>query len=138
MKLILTRINNEKDRTFGIIHLPNRTFFTLELPWRDNHANISRVPAGTYTATFTESPHFNKKTYLLTGVKDRTSIRIHSANLPHELKGCIALGEKLGVLNGERALLNSRQAVEEFEKLLEQKPFELEIIDAEDKPVSLA
>ncbi len=131
MKIILTRVNNESDRTFGLLHLPNRTFFTLELPWRDNAPNYSRIPAGVYTATYTESPHFNKKTYLLTGVKDRTSIRIHSSNFPHELKGCIALGEKLGILNGERALLNSRQAVEEFEKLMNCAPFELEVLDAE-------
>lgn len=136
MTIILQRINNERDRTFGVLHLPNRTFFTLELPWRDNNKDLSCIPAGLYQCTFSYSPHFDKKTYLLTGVKDRTSIRIHSANFPAELKGCIALGEKLGVLNGERAVLNSRQAVGDFEKLMDWRPFELEVKDEIKIPVT--
>lgn len=109
--------------------MPNRSYFTLELAWKDNRENISCIPAGTYECTMVHSPHFDKKTYLLSGVKDRSSIRIHSANFPHQLKGCIALGEKLGVLNNERAVLNSKQAVSDLEKYLEGKPFTLEIKD---------
>lgn len=131
MTLTLTRVNNYPDCTIGMIKIGEKSFFTLELAFHDNISNISCIPAGIYQCTYTLSPHFNKKTYLLTGVKDRTSIRIHSSNVAHELKGCIALGRTLGILNGSRAVLSSRQAVEEFEKLLDFKPFQLEILDAE-------
>ncbi len=138
MTIILQRVSSETDRTFGVLHLPNRTFFTLELPWVDNHPFESCIPAGSYECLFTHSPHFEKKTYLLTGVKDRTAIRIHSANFPAELKGCIALGETMGILKNEKAILNSRKAVEEFQKLLEEKPFTLEILDATKEPLQVS
>jgi hypothetical protein len=73
--------------------------------------------------------------YLVDGVKDRGGIRLHSANFmgddtkgyKRQLNGCIALGEKLGVMGGQKALLLSAPAMRRFETLLAGEPFELEI-----------
>jgi len=73
--------------------------------------------------------------YLVNGVKDRTGIRVHSANLmgddtrgyKRQLNGCIALGERLGWIEGQRAVLLSYPAVRRFETLMAGKTFELEI-----------
>jgi len=73
--------------------------------------------------------------YLVNGVKDRAGIRIHSANLmgddtkgyKRQLNGCIALGERLGSIDKQKALLLSAPAIRHFETLLNGEPFELEI-----------
>lgn len=75
--------------------------------------------------------------YLVGPVDRRTGIRIHAANLMGDAKkgykcqlnGCIALGEKLGWIGKQKAVLVSRPAIRRLEKLTEGKPFQLEIIN---------
>jgi hypothetical protein len=130
MTLILQRGKSTADGTFGILLLPSgETFISLELPYNLNIHNSSSIPQGTYEVIRSFSPKFEKKTYILIGVPGRDSIRIHSANVCTELRGCISLGIKLGVLNGKKAVLMSRQALEQFESLMDKKPFTLEIRD---------
>lgn len=120
--------------TFGRLFLPGLTLFTGELPWRNNLANLSCIPAALYRCVFTSSPRFRRGMYLLTGTGARAGVRFHSANLmgicpPYvaQLNGCIALGEKLGWMDKQKALLISAPAIRRFESAMEQKPFELEI-----------
>jgi len=129
IKAILVRTDTSPSGTFGILYIEGKKFFTLELPWHDNDQNKSCIPLGQYSATYVFSPKFNKKTYLLNGVKDRSSIRIHSANVASELLGCIALGKERGVLNGVAAVLSSKNAIKEFETLLGGQPFTIEILE---------
>lgn len=63
---------------------------SLELPWNDNIHDVSCIPVGTYKILRTFSPHLRKHTFQLVGVPGRLGIRIHSANLTSEIKGCIA------------------------------------------------
>jgi hypothetical protein len=73
--------------------------------------------------------------YLLLGTEPRAGIRIHSANLMgddtigyrRQLNGCLAFGERLGWLDGQKALLVSASAVRRFEEHMGGKPFLLEI-----------
>ena len=73
--------------------------------------------------------------YLLLGTDPRAGIRKHSANLMgddtmgfrRQLNGCIALGEKLGHIDGQKALLVSAPAMRRFEDHMQRKPFLLEI-----------
>jgi hypothetical protein len=75
--------------------------------------------------------------YLILGTDPRGGIRAHSANFmgddtlgyKKQLNGCIALGEKLGWMDGQKALLLSTPAVRRFESYMGQKPFKLEIIN---------
>lgn len=138
-RITLTRLESSDHGTFGTFVVPNddynEYFYSGELPWRDNASNVSCIPTGTYRAVWSFSPRFKRYMYELAGVPNRTGIRIHSANFmgddskgfKRQLNGCISLGEKLGVMDGQRALLVSSPAVRRFQDLMKGQPFELEI-----------
>ena len=108
---------------------------TLEQNWEDNKRSVSCIPAGTYNVRATQSARFGRKMYLVEGVAERDGIRIHPANFPSELQGCIALGTSIGRTAAKgKMLLNSRVAVGRLEKLLDMKPFTLVILPATLKP----
>lgn len=138
-RLILTRLESSSHGTFGTLVIPNgdylEYFYTGELPWQNNASNISCIPTGVYRAVWSFSPRFRRKMYEVVGVKNRAGIRIHSANFmgddskgyKRQLNGCIALGEKLGVMEGQRALLVSSPAIRRFQDMMNGEDFELEI-----------
>lgn len=128
MKILLHRDKTGTEGTFGVLYIDGKSFsYTLERPWLDNKSGVSCIPQGTYRVKWTHSPKYCRKMYLIDQVKGRTGIRIHSANLAKQLQGCVALGEKLGSIDGVKALLVSKPAVRRFEELLGGKEFELEI-----------
>lgn len=70
---------------------------TLELPWRSNQVNKSRIVAGTYDAFLrTGKGTFNYPRITLKGVKDRTGIVVHRGNTAKDSKGCILCGTTVG------------------------------------------
>lgn len=108
---------------------------TLEQNWEDNKRSVSCIPEGTYNVRATQSARFGRLMYLVEAVPERTGIRIHPANFPSELQGCIALGTSIGRTAAKgKMLLNSRAAVGSLERLLGMKPFTLVIIPATLKP----
>lgn len=135
----LLRIESGPHGTFGKLKCGNFSCYTLELPWQHNEPDISCIPTGIYKCVWTKSPRFNKEMYLLENVKNRTGIRIHSANLAgdkalgfrSQLNGCIALGEKFGFIDRQKALLVSVSAIRRFETLMNGRPFELVVDYAE-------
>lgn len=74
--------------------------------------------------------------YLLLGTEPRAGIRKHAANFcgdslkgfRAQLNGCVALGERLGWIDGQKALLLSAPAMRRFETLMGGRPFTLEIV----------
>jgi hypothetical protein len=121
--------------TFGRLTMEGFHCFTGELPWLNNESKISCIPAGKYIAQWAKSPRLHKLTYRLTNVPHRDGVLIHSANLmgnkaagyKAQLEGCIALGERRGYLEGQKAILISQPTVKAFERLLDGQPFILEI-----------
>lgn len=135
-KVLIERFETTDEGTFGRCFVDGIFFsYSLELPWRDNDTNFSCIPAGEYDCAWTYSPRFRRKMYLVKQVPDRTGIRFHSANLAGDreqglrcqLNGCIALGEMLGSIDGQRAVLKSAPTIRRFEFLLSEKPFLLEV-----------
>lgn len=134
-RLILQRTETGDHGTFGYIDLDRQRFLTGELPDRNNANNVSCIPHDTYSCVFTFSPRFHRKLYLLEGVKGRSGIRIHPANFMGDkekgllchLNGCIALGYRRMVLNGQIGIFTSLTAVRDFEAALGGETFELEI-----------
>lgn len=135
MQAILERFDYSDQGTFGWIKTDGLILFTGECPWRDNRPNVSCVLPGFYMASFTHSPRFGRMLYLLGRVLGRSGIRIHPANFcgdkskgyRSQLNGCIALGERLGWLGGQKAVLLSQPAVRRFEAAMGRLPFQLEI-----------
>lgn len=137
MRALLERLESTDQGTFGRLTAPGVTLFTGELPDRDNAPNISCIPAGAYRCAWTFSPAFKRFMYLVIPVIGRSGIRIHSANYMgdappwrKQLNGCIALGEKLGWIDRQKAVLLSAPAVRRFETLTQHQPFDLEIRNA--------
>ena len=84
------------------------------------------------------SPRLKRYTYRLLEVPKRAGVLIHSANfmgdasagLRCQLNGCIALAYKRGLMDGQRALMVSKPAINDLEQMLAGQPFELEITNA--------
>lgn len=137
--VVLQRLEQSDHGTFGWLLLAGLVFFcyTGELPWRGNASSISCVPAGTYRAVLTYSPRFGYALYLVGPVPARAGIRVHPANLMGDaslgfkcqLNGCIALGERLGWIDGQKAVLVSVPAVRRLADHFGGRPFLIEIRD---------
>lgn len=134
----LTRMHSGDQGTFGRLAAGGFSCFTGELPWRDNRSSVSCVPEGDYRVIWALSPRFKRHTYRLLDVHARAGILEHSANLMGDaeigyvaqLNGCIALGEALGSIRGQAALLRSKPAVRLFETFMNREPHILEIRNA--------
>lgn len=137
MSALLQRFDSGDQGTFGVLSFNGISLYSGELPWRDNTPNKSCIPAGTYQVIWAKSPRLQKYTYRLIGVEGRGGILIHSANLfgdrqrgyKAQLLGCISLGEKIGWLDGQKAILISRPAIRTLEEFMQRKPFTLEVKD---------
>lgn len=133
----LHRLETGDHGTFGRILFDGTELFTGEQPWLDNKPNRSCIPAGLYKVLWTHSPAFGRMMHLVNNVPGRSGIRIHPANLMGDrdkgfrshLYGCIALGEKAGSIEGQKAILVSRPAVRTLEKWAAGETFELEIVN---------
>lgn len=131
---LIQRISTNDEGTLGKLTLLGKSFFTLELPWLNNANSISCIPEGIYTVKWTKSPRLKKFTYEILGVPNRAGIRIHGGNfagrapkyITHSL-GCPLLGYKIGRMNGQRAIFDSRRAVVDFERLGNKETIKLEV-----------
>lgn len=101
---------------------------TLELPWKDNAANVSCIKPGTYLCVKTKSPNLGYITPELQDVPGRTHIRIHIGNYPKDILGCIAVGEVGGVIAQRPMVSSSRIA---FSRLMALAPKEFTLIIVE-------
>ena len=111
--------------------------FTLEEPWRDANndglgdRSVSRIPAGTFTCFRRYSQSRKKEVFEVRGVPGRSAILIHAGNTVADTEGCILLGNRESVLEGEPAVVESRQAVKRFEERMQGvSEFTLTVVDA--------
>lgn len=89
MLMTLTRKSRTPDGIFGSLSLDWNPFQCVTME------NLKEeIPTGTYVIEFTYSPHFNRIMPLVV-VPGREGIRIHWANFPAQLLGCIATGTKV-------------------------------------------
>jgi hypothetical protein len=133
----IRRADKSDQGVFGTIHYKGYRRYTGELPDRENQNDISCIPLGLYLVKWTLSPRLRKYTYEIINVPKRGGIRLHSSNLmgdrskgyKAQLLGCLSLGERLGYMDGQKALLLSRPAVLHFEDTMQRLPFMLEITE---------
>jgi hypothetical protein len=123
--VLLFRASTGSQGTLGIVQVKGLALYSLELPWRLNKANLSRIKRGAYKAMPCQSKRFGE-VYRLYDVPERSDILIHAGNLAGDVSkgfltnssGCILLGMKTGTINGQLAVLLSKQAIYEFNNLL--------------------
>ena len=123
----LTRLESTDDYTLGQLIADGLAVHTLEPPWRDNARGVSCIPPGHYECERRKSPRYGE-TYWLLDTDPRQFILIHPGNVVRHTKGCILPGQRVGWLEGQRAVLLSRPAVREIEDYFGHQSFELEII----------
>ncbi len=100
---------------------------TLELPWRDNRPNISCIPPNTYPLAWRVSKRW--KAFHIQNVPGRSWILMHAGNFAGAVKkgfktnvqGCVLLGRRFGLIQGQRAVLVSRATVRRFNNLMAGK-----------------
>lgn len=137
MTVTLTRLRSSDQGTFGVLSTPGFSCHVAELPWKENRANVSRIPAGAYRCLPRQSAKYGRH-YHLTDVRGRSLILIHSGNyagdtgqgwLTHTW-GCLLLGKHAGTLGGQEAVLCSKSATRHFLEIMAGRPFTLEIKEA--------
>jgi len=142
MKTItLTRLSDDGKQTLGTLTLikDNGQPYvckTLELPWKNNQSQISCIPAGSYTCSYTKSARMSSEkghpvyTYEVLNVPNRAGIRIHAANYFSQLLGCVALGDANADINGDGQpdVIHSVATVAAFELLMQRNDFILKVV----------
>ena len=98
--LVLTRVSESVDGTWGTLSLPHKQplCWTLELPWLDNKRNVSCIPPGTYDVIKRQSKTFKGWVCELQNVPGRDGVLIHPGNTVLDIRGCILVGLQLGEL----------------------------------------
>ena len=106
MIYILTRTEQGDDGIFGNLAGPDGSVLcvTCEPPNSGPHPCI---PEGTYVVIPHDSPA-HPQTWEITDVPNRTAILIHDGNTEHDTLGCICVGDRMGWINGLRAVLDSK------------------------------
>lgn len=136
MRLTLHRTISDDKGTFGVWYDENDIQFAMTCE-RPPTGDFPCIPAGVYTFEPFKSPH-NGDCFLCTNPPEgRSMIEVHSANVPLQLKGCIAPGQDIEDFNMkvhdvEYQGLGVTNSKDTMKKLLARYPdgFELEIIDA--------
>lgn len=108
--------------TIGKMYMPSGTVFdTIELPWNDNKQSISCIPEGVYKLNKRTSGVVSRSSkgkynagYEVANVAGRTYIMIHIGNTTSDFEGCIGIGEGLGVVNNEWAIMRSSASFDKF------------------------
>lgn len=105
-KCQIKRIASREDGTFGVLlWMGFPVCVTLELPWKNNAAQVSCIPSGRYLCKRVDSPKFGD-TFEITNVPGRSHILFHGANTINDLLGCVGLAEFYHRFNGRAGIAN--------------------------------
>ncbi len=105
--------------TFGKMRINKEVFCeTLEPPDKENVQSISSIPAQQYLCKRIISPKYSE-CFEIQNVPGRSHVLFHAGNVVAHTKGCVILGQYVGKLKENRAVLNSGNTFKEFMKRLE-------------------
>lgn len=132
----ILRMSRSSHGTEGQLITEGFICYSFELPWKNNERAISCIPPGEYNTIIRVSPKYGR-TYWVSDVPERSLILIHSGNfagdptvgLKSHTMGCILLGDRVGYLGDQRAILNSRVIVRRFMEHMNYEPFVLLVKD---------
>ena len=129
MKITLQRIKENDKQTIGELFVNDKKFYILELPWKDNQFQVSRIPAGIYKVVRRWSRTYKYHFHIL-DVPNRDMILIHIGNYNFDTKGCLIPGMFLTDINkdGYIDVADSGKAMTYLRAILPDK-FEIEIRD---------
>jgi len=88
----VTRFCYGPNGTYGTMEIEGFTCYTVERPWLKNKVRISCIPEGLYKCTLGRYNRGGYPAYEVQSVHGRSLIKIHIANYPRNVMGCIGLG----------------------------------------------
>lgn len=132
--IIIDRFQEEEKQTLGELRLKDKhgevifECYTLELPWRDNERNVSRIPKGEYLASQHVSSKFGDCIWIQ-NVPNRSEILIHKGNFHDDTLGCILVGEDIADIDGDgyRDVTNSTETINKMLSFIEKDLFTVHI-----------
>lgn len=112
MRVSLVRTEFGLTETLGVLIVDGAlAFVTLEPPWRDNRQSISSIPEGPYKCRRGPSDHHGS-VFWVEDVPIRANIILgHVGNTHRDTDGCILIGMYPGMINGTRAVMESKRAI---------------------------
>jgi len=130
MQANMFRFDKLSTHTMSAFVIGGRTFYIIERPWLNNERNRSCIPTGDYICYFLKRSASGKyrNVYHIRPVNGRSGILIHSGNLVTHSLGCPIMGTRMGFLGGKPAVLSSRKAIRELNKITGKKDFRLKIL----------
>lgn len=132
MKLTLIRKEFTEDYTMGELYIDDAYFCnTLELTTRklekasDKVPGKTAIPFGLYQVKLTYSNHFKRILPEILNVLFFKGVRFHEGNTIKDIRGCIAVGKKVGA----GVLAFSRKTTDELvARMKEENEITLEIV----------
>jgi hypothetical protein len=123
LKIVIDRFKENHLQTLGHGGIWNGSkyvfkFVTLELAWKDNKRNISRIPSGEFESVAVPRTSNGEYAILLMNVIDRSEIMIHAGNFHTDIRGCILVGKEFKDLNadGQEDVTESKLTMLELKK----------------------
>src|SRR5690554_6637442 len=123
LKIVIDRFKENHLQTLGNGGIWNDSkyvfkFVTLELAWKDNKRNISRIPSGEFESVAVPRTSNGEYAILLMNVIDRSEIMIHAGNFHTDIRGCILAGKEFKDLNadGQEDVTESKLTMLELKK----------------------
>lgn len=116
--------------TIGVLNVEawtDKPIFTLENPKRATSKD-DRIPAGAYQCVPYSGTKY-KNVYHIKDVPGRSAILIHWGNTEKDTEGCILLGNRVGEINGQPAVLDSKNCFKRFRELIGDNEFTLVVED---------
>jgi len=128
----LVRTERSDEGTFGYLSIDNELLRTAEPPWRNNRRGLSSIPYGDYYCEMVSSPRFGR-VYEVKSVPGRSHILFHAGNWAGDRTlnyltnsdGCILPGLSIATLEGQKAVTQSRLALQKLHELTNNGPFRL-------------
>lgn len=117
--ITLYRFLKREDGVFGFMACGTFSCFTVEKPDLGNIPYESCIPEGLYKLSLGYYHRGNYPAYVIKDVPGRTDIKIHAANDPEELFGCIAPNEILKSLGGKVVGANSKHTLKAFMEVVD-------------------
>lgn len=133
--LAIERFAYTPEGTFGRMTINGYTLYTVEQPWNGNLVGASCIPQGVYECVPSYYHRGGYKAVEVTGVAGRSQIKIHKANWPHQLRGCIAPVSDFGCVSDMVGGSNSSRAFKMFMEEYGSERFTLRITQYVESPV---
>lgn len=130
MQLKLKRTQHLPNATLGTLTIDGvktDPIYTLENPKRKTDKD-NRIPAGTYKCKPYSGTKY-KDVYIVENVPNRSAILFHWGNTSKDTEGCLLLGNRIGKIGSEPAVLDSKQCFARFRSLIGKNEFTLVVED---------